>query len=387
MGLSNSTYGLLSGFIAYCLPQLLAERHVPVAKVAAITATVLSPTAFSVVFSPILDVRFSRRWYATVLACAAGIFLALAVANIRHLAVLEAAMLLANVAAFLSGSALGGWLSTIVATEDESRISSWFNIANVGGAGLMFLLGAEILRLLPLHVAAAVIGLLLFLPTGVFPFMPAPGPDRKLASESFAQFFREVLALLRRKQVLIALLLFVAPSASFSLTAMLSGFGDDFHASARMVSLLGGLGVVAAATLGSLLFPSLARRMPLRPLYLGIGTVGGLFTLSLIAMPHTPATFTTALVGENVFQALAYTACYAIAFETIGRDNPLAATTFTVLNAAANIPILYMLVIDGNAYTHHGVVGSFAADAGVSIAACALLGCLLWWLRPRENLS
>jgi PAT family beta-lactamase induction signal transducer AmpG len=387
MGLSNSTYGLLSGFIAYSLPQLLAARHVPVAKVAAITATVLSPTAFSVVFSPILDVRFSRRTYATVLAAAAGLFLALAVMNIDRLALLEAAMLLANVAAFLSGCALGGWLSTIVATQDESRLSSWYNIANVGGAGLMFVLGAEILRLLPLRAAACCIGLLLFLPAAIFPFMPAPGPDRKLASESFAQFFREVLALLRRKQVLIAMLLFVAPSASFSLTAMLSGFGDDFHASARMVSLLGGIGVVAAATLGSLLFPSLARRVPLRPLYLAIGIVGGLFTFTLIAMPHVPATFTVALVGENIFQALAYTACYAIAFETIGRDNPLAATTFTVLNAAANIPILYMLVIDGNAYTQHGVAGSFAADAGVSIAACCLLGLLLWRLRPRKAVA
>jgi PAT family beta-lactamase induction signal transducer AmpG len=212
--------------------------------------------------------------------------------------------------------------------------------------------------------------------------MPAPGPDRKLASESFAQFFGEVLALLRRRQVLVAMLLFVAPSASFSLTAMLSGFGDDFHASARMVNLMGGLGVVVAATLGSLLFPALARRVPLRPLYLAIGIVGGLFTLSLIVMPHTAATFTIALVGENIFQALAYTACYAIAFETIGRDNPLAATTFTVLNAAANIPILYMLVIDGNAYTRHGVAGSFAADACVSIAACTVLGALLWWMRP-----
>jgi PAT family beta-lactamase induction signal transducer AmpG len=91
------------------------------------------------------------------------------------------------------------------------------------------------------------------------------------------------------------------------------------------------------------------------------------------------------LVGENAFQALAYTACCAINFETVGRQNPLAATTFTVLNAASNIPILYMLVIDGNAYTRHGVAGSFAADAGVSILACALLGALLWWLRPRSR--
>ncbi|OLE89023.1 MAG: hypothetical protein AUG08_05865 [Acidobacteria bacterium 13_1_20CM_2_55_15] len=57
------------------------------------------------------------------------------------------------------------------------------------------------------------------------------------------------------------------------------------------------------------------RILPLRPLYLTLGTVGGVFSLSLILLPREPEIFAVALVGENMFQALAITCSVAIAFE------------------------------------------------------------------------
>ena len=47
--------------------------------------------------------------------------------------------------------------------------------------------------------------------------------DRRLASESFGRFFGEVVALVRRREVVIALVLFLLPSASFALTNVLAG--------------------------------------------------------------------------------------------------------------------------------------------------------------------
>jgi PAT family beta-lactamase induction signal transducer AmpG len=65
MGLSNATFGLYSGIAFFAIPQVLATRHVSEAKIAAITAMALSPNFWAVIFGPMLDVRFSRRWYAT----------------------------------------------------------------------------------------------------------------------------------------------------------------------------------------------------------------------------------------------------------------------------------------------------------------------------------
>jgi hypothetical protein len=43
-----------------------------------------------------------------------------------------------------------------------------------------------------------------------------------------------------------------------------------------------------------------------------------------------------------------------------------------------------MQVIDGRAYTRHGVTGSFLADALLGLLACALLALMLKLVRPTQ---
>jgi MFS transporter, PAT family, beta-lactamase induction signal transducer AmpG len=385
MGMSNLSFGLYAGLITLSLPQLLAAQHVPEARIAAITATVFSGGIWVFLLGPMLDVRFSRRAYATFFAAIAGLCITLALLNRTNLALLEALMLLGFASAQLCTNALGGWLATIVHHSDESKLSSWTWAATFAGNGLMAILAGEFVRSLPLPLAAVLLGIIVFIPTTIFLVMPSPGPDRRLARESFSKFFAEVLAVVRRREVLIALALFASPCASFALTNTLGGLGNDFHASARMVSLVGGAGLSLAGIFGSLMFTPFAKLMRLRPLYLAIGAVGAVFTATLLLLHHTPATFGIAMVGENIFQALAYTGITAIAFETIGRNNPFAATQYSLFNAASLVPIIYMQVIDGRAYGWHGVTGSFLADALLGLLACGLLGLMLRLVRRQQS--
>jgi PAT family beta-lactamase induction signal transducer AmpG len=272
---------------------------------------------------------------------------------------------------------LGGWLSSITTTEEENTLSVWMTIGNIGGGGAMAIAAGELVRNLPSTVAALLLGAVVLVPTAVFPWMQAPGPDRRLAGESFPQFFGEVASLLKRREVLIAISLFMAPVAAFSLTNFLSGLSSDFHASNHFVGLVGGAGVLLGGIAGCFIFPLIDRLLPLRYLYLAIGVVGATFTLALMLLPHTPVAFAIALIGENVFQALAVTAMIAIAFETIGRSNPLAATTYCLMISASNIPITYMLMVDSAAYGRFGISGSYAVDASFSLLASLLLGALL----------
>lgn len=193
-----------------------------------------------------------------------------------------------------------------------------------------------------------------------------------------------MVLLFKRREVLIALALFVLPTACFTLTNVLGGLGSDFHASMQMVSVVGGIGIVVAGIVGSLILPRIAKHMPLRPLYLAIGIVGALFTLSLLLVPRTPTLLAVAFLGEGLFQAMGFTCGFAITFDVVGHDNPLAATTFSVLLAASNLPVIYMVDVDGAAFQWNGVPGSFLADAGLGILSCVLLGLMLWWLRRRS---
>ena len=183
---------------------------------------------------------------------------------------------------------------------------------------------------------------------------------------------------------MIAIILFIAPASTFSLVNIIGGLGSDFHATPEFVGRVGGAGVAIAGVAGCFIFALVNHLLPLRYLYLAIGVTGSCFTLALVLLPLSPATFALALIGENVFQSIAITAAVAIAFETIGPGNPLAATTFCLMISAANIANTYMLMVDGWGYSLHGVAGSYAMDAGVSLVTVTLLAALLLYL-SREN--
>jgi PAT family beta-lactamase induction signal transducer AmpG len=400
MGLSNATIGLVGGFIVLPLPQLLAAEGIPEWKIATVSAACLSPGFWVLLVCPILDVRFSRRWYATFFAALAGLCLTFAVLMRSHLLVLEIAVMIAYAASVLSSNALGGWLAGVIpeaAAEDGdstnhegATLSAWTQVGLFLGNGLMAAIAAEGIRRLPLGVIALLLGALVVLPAAIFPFIPVPisgagDPARLNARESFGSLFRDLWALLKRRDVLLTLLLFVAPTGSFALTNQLSGVAHDFHATDAFVGRMGGALLTLAGAVGALLLPLLARWFKALPLYLLIGTSGSLFTLALLLLPRSPTTFAIAFLGENIVQALSFTAAVAICFQTIGRNNPLAATQFSLLTSATVLPILYMGVLDGRSYTWRGLSGMYAIDGGLSIIACAAMAFLLWRLRPRNN--
>ena len=321
MGLSNATLGFSNGITLFVMPQLMAEAHVPEAKIATITAVALSANFWFVLFGPILDVRFSRRWYATFFAALSGVAATLAVLSVHRLIVLQ--------------------IATVVC------------------------------------MAAVVMGAIVVMPAAVFPFMPAPGPDRRLAAESFLQFNREVVSLLGRREVVIVLLLFLSPCSSFVLPNLLGGLGADFHASARVVSLAGGAGAFVPGLIGCFLFPVIARRLRLRSFYFANGILGCLFTMSLVVLPHTTTTFALAVFGEFLFQAVAFSIQIGIVFDAIGPENPLAATTFSFLTAATNVPVTYITLIDGHAYSIRGITALLFTDAAIGILTCSIAFILL----------
>ncbi|HEX7348645.1 MAG TPA: MFS transporter [Rhodanobacteraceae bacterium] len=383
MGMTMLPFGMLSGLTLFTVPQLLAAQHVPEGEIATLTALAASPMFWSFLVCPILDVRFRRRTYALIGTVIAAVLTPIAMLNLDHLAVLGTLLLIANFASMCMGNALGGWFSTVIDRADESRLSAWMTVGNVAGFGLLAAVVIEMIHWLTLPVTGFVLGIAQLIPLVIYLFVPSQAPDARLARDSFVQFFKTILGLFKRREILIALAMFLLPSASFSLTNVLGGLGDHFHASAELISLAGGTGAILAGIAGSLTLPRLAKRAPLRPLYLSIGIVGALFTLSLLLLPHAPWVFVAAILGENVFQSLGITCSFAIAFETIGQANPLASTIFALLSAAGNFPIDYMVAVDGRAFAWHGLAGSFIADAGLGIISCLLLFALLHWLRGR----
>ena len=382
LGLTNLPLGVTGAVGLLIAPEVLAARHVPETMIANVTALGLAGTFTFFLFSPVLDVHFSRRTYAIVLSTAASILTFLAVMSFADVGMLGLWLFLALLVANLNQAAIGGWFGTILPSDRDAQLGAWFTVANAGGFGISSILGIMLVHHAPLWVAAVILAAANLLPLLIILAVDPPTGDRARLKESFGRFGRELLQLPRRGDVRRMFLLLILPCASFALTNTLGGLGADYGASEKLIAAIAGVGVTLAGVFGSLSVPVLSRRLPLLSLYLGIGIVGGLSTLFMLALPHTPIVYTWAFVSQNIWQSAALATGNALILSSLGKDNPVASTQYAVLNAAMSAPIAYMQLLDGHAYGARGLTGLYLTDGGLDLLACSLMSLLfLYWLK------
>jgi PAT family beta-lactamase induction signal transducer AmpG len=363
------------------MPQLLAAQHAPESRIASITAMALAPGFVSFLMGPLLDWRFSRRTWAILFTLATGVGSALAFLLVKQLEALPIIFFLSNLGAYLVAAACGGWFGAIVPKAQQGALGSWLAVVNVASGGLAVALAIPVFRGLPQPWGAVALGGLNLLVLPLLVLTPCPPADARLAREGAIAFAKDVSRVIRRPIVLWTLLLFVSPATAFALTNSLSGFASTFHTSEALAGLIGGAGVCIAGVVGSLLAPRLGAGLRPRVLYILLGLLGAAFSFLLIGLPRTPALFGVALLGENIFQAAAFAVSNVISLNSLGEDNPLAATQFGLLFASSAVPLTYMQIIDGAAFTAGGLNGGLFTDAALTAAACLGLAVILWVFR------
>src|SRR5581483_2244561 len=100
IGMGTLTFGFVAGFIVTALPFLLARAGVSVDRIATVSATAMSPTFWAFLVTPLVDVGFTRRFYAFAFATAAAVNLAAALwfFSPEHLSLFTALLLVAQLA-------------------------------------------------------------------------------------------------------------------------------------------------------------------------------------------------------------------------------------------------------------------------------------------------
>lgn len=373
LGLATACNGAFSGVLVITIPQLLASRGVPELEIASITGVSLLPGAFNFLAAPILDVGLSRRVYAIALAFGLAALTALSLNLLSDLPMLAVAMFLANVCYYLYTPAVAGWFAQLLARNDEPILGAWMSAATVAGFGCSSAAAILLLRGLPYELGVALICLIGLAPLSLFLFVPhEPMPTLSLRN-SFGPVAQNLARIVRDRHIWRMMALFAVPCATFSLTNTLSGVGRDFHASEAFVGLIGGVGTTLGGVFGALVAPVLVKRFPPLALYIGVGVMGGLFTLSLLLPARTPLLFAIAMVGENIFQSAAFALIYGLILISIGKNNPIASTQFALINAASIVPIVYMPMLDGLGYDRGGLAGNLIVDAGISLVACVVM--------------
>lgn len=365
MGLAIAPLGCYYGFISTAMGILLRARGVPVERIDDISAVAFSPTFWAFLLCPILDVHFSKRAYAVFFAIVGAVCLGAATLLTTDLTAFTAVLTIGCTAIVIFGNAHQGWMPDVIDDRHYSHVGATSNVANIGVAGAFAALTVFLVRHLSAVSAATLMAATIVAPTALLFFIPLPALPTRGAAEVFRTFFRDLYAVCRRRDCIIGLICFAAPTACFALTNSFSALGSDFHATEGQVTAINGTGVAVLCSIGCLVGVWFCNRFLKRNVYIGTGLLSAAVALFLLAAPHTLGWYAGGVLAYNFFQGVNYTAFSSFCYEIVGPANPLAATQISLLAAAANLPISYMTAIEGHIHTALGLGGMLATD-GVS---------------------
>jgi PAT family beta-lactamase induction signal transducer AmpG len=373
MGLANMPTGFVYGFISTAMGILLAARGVSVGKVGAISAVAFSPTFWAWLLAPVLDVRFTKRMYAHLFSTAAAVLLGVAVLSLGDLRVFTVVLTASCACVVLYSNSVQGWAPDAISDAEYDAMSGWFNVANLGAAGVFSAVAVVMVRVLPLPAVAMCLAGLVLAPTLLLRYFPAPRQPSGRLRENFAAMARSLRRVLGEGRVWVGLTIFLVPVGAFALTNLFSTMGADFRATEAEVTELNGPAVAAACSLGCLMAIPLCRRLRRRSVYITAGAGAAVAAAAMGVLPHTVMVYAVGLLTYNFFQGFNYTSFTALELEIVGPQNALSGTMMAMLTASGNVPISGMTWLDSRVHDAHGLKAMLFTDAGASILTAVLL--------------
>lgn len=379
VGMALFPFGLVVGFTITALPFLLTHLGVQLDKVAAVSATVMTPTFWGFLLQPLMDTGLTRRTYAWITASSAAICVAMALFLLSptHLGPTTALLLLGELSIVLYSGAVGGWTAQFTPDHLRGSVSGWTNVANLGGGALGSMAIMALVPHIALHWLGMGLGIIIIL--GTLPILVFP--EARKSSFRLRQIFTDTLKTTWRacktRQVLIGFCLFLVPASAEAAINLFSGMGNDFHTSTSTVIWVTGAGCAITASLGALLGGYAANHVSRGYLYLGAGLTTSIVSLTMAVSPHTPLTFILGVLAYNGLAGVSYAAFNALGFQLVGQDSPVASTQLGLFAAATNFAIVYMTWADGLGFKHFGTRGLLLTDGLASMISAILLLTLL----------
>ncbi len=389
VGMALFPFGLVAGFTITALPFLLTHLGVRLDQVAAVSATVMSPTFWGFLLQPLMDTGLTRRAYSWLTAASAAICVAAALLLLSpgHLGPTTVLLLLAELSVVLYGGAVGGWTAQFTPDHLRGSVSGWTNVANLGGGALGSLAVMSLVPHIALHWLGLGLGAVIVL--GAAPILLFPEPVK--ASFHFRQILTDAMRATWRacktKEVLTGFCLFLVPASAEAAINLFSGMGNDFHTSATTVVWVTGAGCAITTSVGALLGGYAANRISRGYLYLGAGLVTSFVSVAMALSPHTPAVFILGVLIYNGIAGVAYAAFNALGFQLVGQESPVASTQLGLFAAATNFAIVYMTWADGQGFKHFGVRGLLLTDGLASMISASLLLYLLGSRLKKKQLA
>ena len=363
--------GLVSGALTF----LLRNEGVDPARAASISALIALPHAIYFLWGPVTDFWFQRRFW----IIAASIVAAVTIVCAFHMPRLGstwgvALLFLAAAIAVLSPAASGGMMATLHSELNRRRASSFYQVGSLAiGAVAVFAI-ASLAGRFSLGVLGLVIGLMIVLPSLFSLEAPSePVVTEQTLRETVARILHECKTTFLRWEAIPYILVVAGPGGSGAMIGLLGELARDYGVSGQQVAWINGIGgafLTSAGAVAASLVPVKVRA----PIAFLAATLINAATLAVLGLGKlTP----TVYIAGTVLYLFTIGACYALTtaviLEMMGASGKSGSGRYSIVNSLANVPVVYMIWLDGRGYAHWGPRGMSATDAVVSAIASSVL--------------
>lgn len=335
----------------------------PVDEIGNMQAIALFPAIWAFLWSPLADTGLRKRSWVLVSAVCAAIAAGAAILDIRGpVSVLTALLFLANALTGLLSSACGGLL-TVMPESVRGRSAGWYQAGNTGGAAIG---GGAVIWLADhasLTVVAFAIAASMILPALAALWIQEPPPVQRAILPQLRGMGHDMRELLRSRRTWLGLTFFLSPVGTAAVSNLITGVGQDYHASGNEVALVTGLAGGLLSAGGCYIGGLVADKMNRMVAYALAGGFAAIFGAWLAFGPANGYTYAAGYCGYSVAAGFAYAVYTALLLDVIGKTKHAAAFAYSVLNASGNASIAYMTKLDSVGYKHWGARGLMATDA------------------------
>jgi PAT family beta-lactamase induction signal transducer AmpG len=363
--------GLVGGALSY----LFRHEGVDPGRSGSILALLILPHAIFFLWGPVTDFWVHRRTWLMLAATAAGLTLLAAFHQERLASPWGVGlMFLALCFGGLVVAACGGIMGALKSEKNRRRAGSFYQSGSLAFGGLAVFLLVLLADRVSLGTLGWIVAAMVVLPAlAALGVSKQPVVGGKTRRETGARIWQEFKSTFLRWEALPYTLLVTFPMCSGAMIGLLPSLAADYGVSGSEVAWMNGVGgalLMAAGALTATLIP-VRVRAPIAFLLAGLANAA---TLGVLAIgPLRPAVYFT----STVLFLFTIGSCYAlftgVVLEFLGGSGKSGSSRYALINSLGNLPVSYMLFIDGRAYAHWGPRAMPAADALLSALGASLL--------------
>jgi MFS transporter, PAT family, beta-lactamase induction signal transducer AmpG len=354
------------GILAY----LMSRQSISGLRASQIISLLTLPTTIYFLWSPITDFLMRRRTWLLLGSMCAAVLMVLGFEQ-KRLDSTSAVVLmfLSACCSQLVVSSCGGMMGALRSERAKRLASGFYQSGGLGfGAASVFVLVMVFerghSRLIPLLAGALIAVPALFA-------LAAPKQE-VVVEDGFGRTMRRIWGEFKETflnwRAVPYTLMMLAPLASGAAIGLLTGVARSYGVGGQQVAWMNGLGGAALTAVGSLAATLIPERFRASVAYLTVALVNAATLGVLWLGPLLPATYYLGVTLYLFTVGMAYAMFTAVVLEFLGSSGKSGSGRYSIINSLGNVPVVYMLAMDGwggNRWGARGLAGTEAVMGAV----------------------